>query len=249
MELHPSTRWSLPMIRALTAAAVAAVAAVSLSSPVHAAPGDGWVKLSPNPAVVRPDRSTWVSVSASFKTDRPVKPRILAEMRTATDQDGIEHVYLLDPDGDGVWTGRVRFSSGDGGALGRWRVEVLARDADTDELLEGPTGSFRLQGWTRTRAKAGAKSTRRGGPVLVSGSVEAFTSFGAFAGSERRKVGVYFRKAGGKRWVRAGSARTDAYGRYAAVVRPKKSGAWRVRFAGTGEHLPSASKMLQVRVR
>ncbi len=233
------------MIRTFAAAAVVATAG-SLASPVQAAPA-GWVKVSPDPVVVYPDRSTWVTVTVDFGTDRKIYGTVLAEMKPAGG-GGYNYGNLSDPDGDGIWVGRIKFDDGSAGRLGRWNVETSAIAEDTSETLQGPTGGFRLSGATRTTAAVKPKSVARGGSVKVSGKVSTFLQFGYFSGSAGRSVKVYFRKSGAKKWVYASSARTDASGRYAVVVRPKQSGSWQVRFAGTAQHRPSVSKVLSVRV-
>jgi hypothetical protein len=232
-----------------------AVATLALATtPAHAAAPRteahraAYVHVAPNPAVLYPDRSTWVTIRANLDTNRPIYGGVLAEMRPASG-DGYNYTQLFDPDGDGVWVGKVKFSDSEAGALGVWRVETSAIAEDTAETLQGPTGSFVLRGLTRTTAKFKPGTVRKGGVVKASGTVKAFTSYGYFTGSANRVVRLYFRKAGTKKWVYAAKAKTDSYGVYRKGVRPTRSGWWVARFPGAGNQLASASKPVFVKVR
>ena len=56
---------------------------------------------------------------------------------------------------------------------------------------------------------------------------------GSFPGAANAPVEIRFRPAGADGWRPAGRARTGASGRYTARVKPRRSGYWQARLAGT----------------
>lgn len=231
----------------------AALAATTITTPgmatAHAAErrAPGYVKVTPNPALIQAGRSTWITVTVHIDTPRPLyQGGVLAELRSA-DGTGYDYVNLNGPDANGVATGRLKFS-GILTTLGKWRVETSAITTDGGDQVEGPTGSLAIKAVTKLSATAKPSTVKKGNTTKIGGVLRT-VDLGAWTGYAKQSVKIYYRKAKTKTWVYAGKAKTDAEGRYVKAFRPAKSGYWLVRWRGSSLRTASASKPVYVRVK
>lgn len=232
------------LLAATLAASVIAVPGMTAHASERRAPS--YVKVTPNPALIQPGRSTWISVTVHIDTPRPLyQGGVLAEFRSA-DGTGYDYVNLNGPDANGVATGRLKFT-GIITALGKWRVETSAITTDGGDQVEGPTGSLTVKGVTKLTATAKPSAVKKGSTTRIGGVLRT-VDLGAWAGYSRQWVKVYYRKAETKTWVYAGKAKTNADGRYVKAFRPGKSGYWLVRWGGSSLRTASQSKPVYVRV-
>jgi hypothetical protein len=229
----------------VTASALVALAVPAAAAPSHRA--GGWVTVTPNPALVYGDKSTWITVKVHLDTNRPIyQGGVIATFRSI-DGSGYDSEFLNGPDANGVASARVEFSSYLLAVPGRWRVETKAITTDGGDEEPGPTGYFSFKQVTKISLKAKARTVKKGQPIKLSGLLRV-AEFG-YVPFPKQAVRIYFRKTGSKKWVYAGQAKTNSEGRFAKAVKAKASGSWLVRRLTTRKTAASASKAITVRVR
>ena len=202
--------------------------------------------ITPASSLIRPDRATWLEVTADFEGPRKFYNGVLVEMKSNRGS-GYNYVTLTDPENDGVWKGRVKFDAFNA-VPGAWRAESSAIDDDTAADVQGPTTTFSLKFATRLALAVKPKSVRRGGPVKVGGKLQTVGIAGGYTELAGRQVKIYFRPKGKSKWSLAGKAKTDALGRFTRTFRPKKSGAIVLVWSGNAQYAPAKSKPIAVRV-
>lgn len=232
-------------IMTLAASTFTAQAAAEEPARVHRA--GGWVKVTPNPALVYGDKTTWITIKVHFDTNRPIyQGGVIATLRSIGGS-GYDSEFLTGPDANGVATARVDFSSYLFAVPGKWRVETKAITTDGGDEEPGPTGYFTFKQVTKVSLKAKPAAARKGQPVRLSGLLRvAEYGYVPFA---KQGVRFYFRKKGTAKWVYAGQAKTNSEGRFAKTFKAKTGGSWLVRRLETGKTAASASRALYVRVR
>jgi hypothetical protein len=129
---------------------------------------------------------------------------------------------------------------------GRWRAFV---EKDYAYLAAaGPTDYVDTRYRTRISGfNASPEPVRKGGRVTVTGLLQRnTTSWKAFT---KRTARIYFRARGGTKWTYAGSATTDARGRFTFAGKAAKDGYWRATYAGDSADLSvtGASDYVDVR--
>ena len=230
------------MLATVIAAPLAAVPAQAAPSGERRAPS---IRVTPNPALIRADRATWVDVTVDFEGPRNFYDGVLVEMK-ANSGVGYGYQNLTDPENDGVWTGRVKFDTLNA-TPGKWRVESSAIDADTGDEVQGPGTAFSFKAVTRLSAAVKPKKVRKGGPLKVGGRLQGVSVVG-YEDLAKRQVKIYYRQQGKKKWSLAGKAKTNSLGRFTKTFRPKKSGSILLVWSGNSLYAPSKSKSIAFRV-
>ncbi|WP_198653073.1 hypothetical protein [Actinocorallia populi] len=205
------------------------------------------IRVTPDPALIRADRATWLDVTADFEGPRDFyEDVVLVEMK-ADRGVGYNYLNLTDPENDGVWTGRIKFDAFNA-VPGTWRVESSAIDEATGDDVEGPAGTFSFRAATRLAVTVKSKVVHKGGKLKVGGGLRGVAVAGGYEGLARQRVKIYYRPAGRAKWVLAAGVKTNGAGRFTKVFRPKKGGSLRLVWPGDGRYAPAKSKIIKFRV-
>ncbi|ROO90635.1 hypothetical protein EDD29_8368 [Actinocorallia herbida] len=226
----------------------ASVALTAFAAPANAAEPERratFATASPKNAVVTTGKSTTLTVSASIDAAEPFyEGKIWAEL-TALSGNGYEPLDLFDPDGDGVYTGKVQLT-----ALfavpGKWSITTKAIGDETGNEIPGPTGAFTVRTKTKLAASVSPKKPKKKSPVTLSGALRTI-EFGSYTGFGKKNLKILFRKKGSSKWTLLSTVKTKANGRFTKTVTPKAAGALQIVWPGTPTTTPVKSKPFPVK--
>ncbi|ROO90616.1 hypothetical protein EDD29_8348 [Actinocorallia herbida] len=147
--------------------------------------------------------------------------------------------------GAAIGTGNTFWILEENPTRGYYRVRLPAAGAFAGAV--GP--STRVQAQTQVEGRPDVLSKKKGkSTVRVKGRLGWYTG-SAYAAFAEQPLTLWFKPAGGKKWTRKKTFRTDAKGKYDFKTVATRTGQWEVRFAGTSWTLPSVGDRVTVAVR
>ncbi|MCD0452614.1 hypothetical protein LO762_26025 [Actinocorallia sp. API 0066] len=217
-------------------------------APAQAGPSERratFVAVTPKNAVVTTGKSTVLNLRVSIDAAEPFyEGKILAEL-TALNGNGYEFLYLTDPDGDGVYTGRVQLTPLFA-VPGNWTVKTEAIGDETGSAIQGPTGRFTIRSKTKITAKATPKKPRKGAAVTLSGRLRTL-KYGSYDGFGGRTLQIRFRKKGSTKWTTLTTVKTKRNGTYTKTIRPKSPGSLQLHWKGSTTTTPVTTSPIPVK--